>query len=226
MKISEIRQVPEYREPETKHDIVQKYRGESLPFEGFDSVVFTVGDKAIKYVVGGKEEHTRKAFSAIAAYLKIIKQNPNNPAFPKIDWANTKVVRAGKDRVLKIEMERLHRLSDMQVNLYWLIHHYAINNQNWQNVVDHLEGRADIEKDPDIEPEDRARMRYWSQMTDEKKKMWANLFETLKNLLQVAKARGYEEDLHDDNLMRRADNSIVVIDPFIKDPRGRLGPDY
>ncbi len=224
MKISELQRVPEYREPETKHDIAQQYRGTTWPDEGYDSIVFTVDDKAIKYVVGRKDEHTRQAFSAIAAYLKMIKKNPNNPAFPKIDWANTKIVKAGKDRVLKIEMERLQKLSDMQVNFYWLLHEYAINDQSWKDVVNYLEEAKDRAKtrfDPDTDAEEIARIRYWSVMPDEKKKMWANLFYTMKTLIEVAKTRGYEEDLHYGNLMQRSDHSIVVIDPFVKDVLGR-----
>ena len=228
MKISEVSQIPEYKRLDIK-DVIQGDTPGNIIGLGFDSIVYSVGDKVRKFAIGQPGEHTRKAIRGLTQYLKIIKRVPSNTAFPKIDFANSGIKRIGNERVYVVEMEKLDEISDMESTVISFLRS-AVNiddmttpSKPWQTVEDVLNGNA-----PELGDfyAWKAAQRFWQLLTPDQKKMWKNVYETMTGLKLEAIKNELDLDLHGGNFMKRGNGEIVITDPFVKDrgPRSRLRP--
>lgn len=204
MKIKEIlTEAPAY--PETGEEIkkLAKKAGYEPIGSGFDAEVYQhpekKTDKVIKILLGEPGRPARIAKKGFLAFYKFTKQHPNHPNLPK--FGNPTALKLGKETVVSVPVEPLYKVGFDGMDKYI---HRVLNNRGygeWEGLL------ANWEKDGD----------WW--ITDPKQKSLLKKLESFHYLLQdcveYADDHGLDLDLHGGNVMKRADGTPVLTDPFV-----------
>ena len=181
--------------------------------KGVDAIVFAKKDSpdVVKYLIGDRDRETNIAaggFLAFAEFCKTVK-SPHLPKFSEI-----KTIKIGNEEIYQVSMERLHKLTEDELDVAWTMARYAENNGTFEDVV------KDIE-----ETGSKALPQYQDQVVRQRT-IHLKILNKNKSVFvlmqQLAKHAGSIKGLSLDlihetgyNIMRRRDGTWVIIDPFV-----------
>jgi predicted O-linked N-acetylglucosamine transferase (SPINDLY family) len=211
MKCTEI--IKEYTDKQTLIDLKNQLTaaGYKSIGKGIDAIVFTKKDDTdvVKVFIGEKDRKTDSAAAGFLAMAKFSKENPNIhlPKFGPIEKR-----KFGTEELYQVNMEKLHKLNDLEWTLVYAMTRAAMYNQSYEDVIKTLENHGS-----------KALPKYQTEVQKEKKKLLQlaeknkNLFSLMQQLHTISKDSDLEFDLLNEqghNVMKRKDGTLVIVDPF------------
>lgn len=180
---------------------------------GADSTVWAKDEgSVIKMLM--PEDSNSMAEKVFLEFYNFVRSNPNLPNLPKfLESAQTMDIN-GKSYTF-VAMERLQHLKRGSIDeaMVWILSDFAIKKMSWEAVLKELanpktweywDGPPSVEKILQI-----------VQTMDEKvSSRYSILYKLMTLLYHTGRINKLDWDLHTENVMKRADGSLVVIDPW------------
>lgn len=191
--------------------------------DGIDSLVYAKDDGRVVKILAPMNDDIRGAKFPIMSLYLFSRQNPSNPHIPKfypVDGKPWKDFYIGKDRFVEIHMERLQpfpKTSAMGQMIVQMIQ-FASHGKTWENFTDKF---LDLNSYSKMGKNFRNSLpEFFKQVmaSPPHKKMFKDVFDTAVQLVKVGDQRGYEIDMHIENIMLRG-NTPVITDPWVADFR-------
>lgn len=185
--------------------------------DGVDALVYTKEEGKVVKILSPLNDNLRSAKFPIMSFYLFCRQHANSPYLPKfypVDGKPWKDFYIGEDRFVEIHMERLQPFPMKNAMGQLLVQMIAIasHGKTWEQF---LKRYSDFSKLPSY---DRNLPVVFKQVLDspEHKKMFKDIFAIAHQLAVVGDQRGYEFDMHIDNIMMRG-NTPVITDPWVAD---------
>jgi hypothetical protein len=160
------------------------------------------------------EDSNSLAEKVFLEFYNFVRSNPNLPNLPKfLESAQTMDIN-GKSYTFVV-MERLQHLKRGSIDeaMVWILSDFAVKKMSWEAVLKELadpktweywDGPPSVEKILQI-----------VQTMDEKvSSRYSILYKLMTLLYHTGRINKLGWDLHTENVMKRADGSLVVIDPW------------
>lgn len=191
--------------------------------DGIDSLVYAKDEGRVVKILAPMNDDLRGAKFPIMSLYLFSRQHQDNPYIPKfypVDGKPWKEFHIGEDRFVEIHMERLQpfpKTSAMGQMIVQMIQ-FASYGKTWEQFVDkflELNTYSTMAKNirntlPDFFKQVMA--------SPQHTKMFKEIFDTAAQLVAIGKQRGYEIDIHIENIMLRG-NTPVITDPWVADFR-------
>jgi len=208
-------------EAEIDDDLVNLYANRGFHYidTGYDQAAFIHPGTGWIIKIFGTPEQTSsptklsKGQQSLLDFAKYCQAHPDNPFLPA--FKNPKLFRFKGKPYLKITMERLFQLwdddnpTDIGVILAIIADEVRYNRTGYDygRLLNELLAFADT-KGPKIKEA------YYELLSYLGEEGFHKLAQTIKDLHNIARARGYILDLHFKNFMYSSDGDIVISDPF------------
>jgi len=145
---------------------------------------------------------------------------PNLPKFYKIQGQHFTKFEIDGEEFYQIAMEQLYpiRKNSLEQHMVWQLADFATTNLSWEEVYKKL-----------LDPNEWAGfanakriVSSIANMPDKQKQDYAYLFVLMQLLFRTGQDKKMGWDLHTANIMRRADGTLVIVDPWYTDTMGSL----
>lgn len=191
--------------------------------DGIDALVYAKDEGKVVKILAPMNDDLRGAKFPIMSMYLFSRQHPNNPYIPKFYPVNGRPWKdfyIGTDRFVEIHMERLQpftKSSAMGQMIVQMIQ-FASHGKTWEQFVDKF---LDLNSYSTIGKNFRESLPDFFKKVMESpahKKMFKEIFDTATQLVALGDQRGYEIDIHIENIMLRG-NVPVITDPWVADFR-------
>jgi hypothetical protein len=187
--------------------------------DGIDSLVYAKDEGRVVKILAPMNDDLRGAKFPIMSLYLFSRQHPDNPYLPKfypVDGKPWKDFYIGTDRFVEIHMERLQPFPRKNAMGQLLVQMIAIasHGKTWEQFVERY---TNFSKMPIYDSNLPVVLKKVLE-SPEHKKMFKGIFDTAVQLVALGDKRGYEIDMHLDNIMLRG-NTPVITDPWVADFR-------
>ena len=177
---------------------------------GADSKVWAAdNDYIIKILM--PDEPMSRAGEIFRKFYEFCQEHPDIKCLPKINESNTIDV-LGKEYI-QIDMERLTplRKNSFEEGVVWFLSDYVANGRPWETVMNDLSGRHW----EFYNKRQAARLaELWKGMSDQQLRDVKELYDVMSMLYKTGQINKFGWDLHTENVMKRRDGTLVIIDPW------------
>lgn len=186
---------------------------------GVDAIVFAkTKDEVVKIVMPSHSEDYESAKKSAKEFHNFVKANPSEflPKFKAFVTDEIEEVELDGQVVLLISMERLKPMSVTEQQLYWFLIESAMLNRTVSKTIDFINDGDRVHKEFGNDADGMSGYRQYFSIWNRKADAWVKPFiETVIQLYNHTKKIGFEWDLHTENIMKRANGTPVIIDPWL-----------
>jgi hypothetical protein len=180
---------------------------------GADSTVWAKDEASVIKILM-PEDSNSLAEKVFLKFYDFVRSNPNLPNLPKF-LESTQTMNINGKNYTFVVMERLQHIKPGSIDeaMVWILSDFAVNKMPWPAVLKELsdpktweywDGPPSVEKILQI-----------VQTMDEKvSSRYSILYKLMTLLYHTGRINKLGWDLHTENVMRRADGTLVVIDPW------------
>ena len=211
--------VAEYEQGDNSEQIFKELKAAGYEYlgGGLDATVWGRDEGEVLKVLMPSEnkERAERSFMIFHDACIAMKNNPHVPRF--VDEHS--VFEINGTEYMQITMERLRPLAEgsFEEAMVWLLSDVASDDyyEDWESLVD-LITEPDSWNGGATDIMDRMPELTWDRIQHDSnfRETYEGLFSTMRSLYIVAESNDLGWDLHTENVMQRADGTIVITDPF------------
>ncbi len=157
------------------------------------------------------DEPTSRAGEIFRKFYEFCQENSDIKCLPRINEHNTIDV-LGKEYT-QIDMERLIPLkkNSFEEGVVWFLSDYVSNGRPWEVVNSDLSGRH---WEFYNKRQAKALATQWTGMSSQQLNDLKELYDVMSMLYKTGQINKFGWDLHTENVMKRRDGTLVIIDPW------------
>ncbi len=196
-----------------------KKAGYKMLGSGADASVWTKdAGKVIKIIMPDEGEDRTVAANIFYKFYEFVqqyKQYENLPRFYEIQGKHHATFNLGGKEYIQISMEQLYPIPEgsLEESLVWVLSDFATKNMDWNQVYEKLlypDSWRYYAEPPPLEEV----IEYIQSWDKTEKAKWGVLYSLMRVLYNTGNINKFGWDLHTANVMKRADGTIVIIDPW------------
>jgi hypothetical protein len=180
---------------------------------GADSIVWAKDEGSVIKILM-PEDSNSLAEKVFLEFYNFVRSNPNLPNLPKfLESAQTMDIN-GKDYTFVV-MERLQHIKPGSFDeaMVWILSDFAVKKMSWEAVLGELTN-PETWQYWDGPPPVKTIIQTIQAMDEQVSLRYGILYQLMTLLYHTGRINKLGWDLHTENVMKRADGTLVVIDPW------------
>lgn len=180
---------------------------------GADSTVWAKDEASVIKILM-PEDSNSLAEKTFLDFYNFVRSNPNFPNLPKFLESTQTMNINGKDYTFVV-MERLKPIKRGSIDeaMVWILSDFAVKKMSWEDVQKEL-ANPDTWQHWDAPPSVEKILQTIATMDKEVSLRYGVLYYLMALLYHTGRINKLGWDLHTENVMQRADGTLVVIDPW------------
>jgi hypothetical protein len=225
MQLFELYQLDEFSNEHTKKiAATMKKAGYKKLGSGADASVYAKDAGTVIKILMPESGNLGTAERTFLEFYNFVQQFPgisNLPKFYKIQGQHFTKFEIDGEEFYQIAMEHLYPINNsLDEGMVWQLSDYAVKDISWETIYKELQ---DPEQWMGLAPDLADNfVNAVKNFTDKQKHDYAYLFTLMQLLYRTGKAKKLFWDLHTDNIMQRADGTLVIVDPWYVDALGSI----
>lgn len=220
MRYHELAQEAESDTPEAKKIMSTLLGAGYKPLgEGADATIWSKdAGRVIKILMPDEGEDRTNSANIFYKFYEFVQQHQqyeNLPRFIEIGGKHHATFNIGGKEYIQISMEQLYPIPEgsFEEALVWILSDFATKNIDWNKVYEKLlypDSWGYYAEPPPLEEV----IEYIQSWDKTEKAKWGVLYSLMRVLYNTGNINKFGWDLHTANVMRRADGTLVIIDPW------------